>query len=397
MKVLMVILQFYPMIGGTEKQAQLLAQKLIEKGIQVQLVTGWWKWGTPRREIINGIKIFRNFSFWGMFGIKGLRTLGALTYMVTLGIYLFRQRHTYDIIHVHQALYPAFVSLLIGKGILKKPVLIKTASSGITSDIIQLRQFPLGKMQLSYLLKKMNCLITVSEAGGEDYQAIGFPQSKILNIPNGVRIPGTGKSNYHSMLNVLAISRLSWEKGINILIQAWANVLRQTPNLKLFILGEGVRESALRTLSSTLGLDRSVFFEGAQPCIEKYLTEADLFVLPSKTEGLSNALLEAMSFGIPCIATQVGGTPEIFGVEDHRVIPFGTYWTTRYGIMTRPEDAEGLSNAMLYLMWNERSRQEIGIRARAHVAENYSIDVIAGRYAELYRSLLGRNKETKDR
>jgi len=78
-KVLMVISQFHPIIGGAERQAQLLAHKLIEKGVQVKVVTGWWKWGTPRREKINEVPVIRNFCFWGMFGIKGLRPLGALT------------------------------------------------------------------------------------------------------------------------------------------------------------------------------------------------------------------------------------------------------------------------------------------------------------------------------
>jgi glycosyltransferase involved in cell wall biosynthesis len=388
MKILVVISQFNPIIGGAERQAELLARALMKRGVNICIATGWWKFGTPHRETIDGINVIRNFSCWRMFGIKGLRTVGALTHMVTLGIYLFRQRHTYDIIHVHQALYPAFVSLLIGKGILKKPVLIKTASSGITSDIILLRQFPLGKLQLSYLLKKMNCLITVSEAGGEDYQAIGFPQSKILNIPNGVRIPATGKTNYDSLLNVLAISRLSREKGIDILIQAWAIVLRQAPNLKLFILGDGVHESALRTLSSSLGLDRFVFFAGGQASIEKYLTEADLFVLPSRTEGLSNALLEAMSFGIPCVATQVGEASQVLAGRNSIEILPGGCWVGGYGILVNPEDVLGLSKGILYLIDNPKERERVGRRARVRIQEKYSIDSVAETYIGLYRSLL---------
>jgi len=126
MKVLMVISQFYPIIGGAERQAQLLAKTLIKEGIRVQVVTGWWNLKTRRREIIDGIRVFRNFSFWGMFGIKGLRLLGALTYMISLAIYLLLHRIEYDIIHVHQVLYPAFMSVFVGKGLLKKHVLAKT-------------------------------------------------------------------------------------------------------------------------------------------------------------------------------------------------------------------------------------------------------------------------------
>lgn len=393
----MVISQFSPMVGGTEKQAQLLSKTLIEKGINVSIVTGWWVWGTRRREVIDGIHVFRNFAFWRMFGIPGLRTVGVLAYMVSLGIYLYVHRNAYDLIHVHQALFPAFVVTLVGNRILNKAVLVKAASTGVTGDIYLWKQFPLGNLQLRYLLRKMECLVTVSKAGGDEYRAAGFPESRIRKIPNGVLIPERGKESYAQGINVVTISRLSKEKGMDILLEAWKRVSKEIKGARLSIIGSGPLEGELKELSHSLGLDGSVFFIGTIDAVGKYLESSDLFVLPSRTEGVSNALLEALSYGIPCIATEVGGTPEIFGVEDRRMIPRGTYWIARYGTLTRPEDAEGLSNAMLYLMGNERSRQEIGIRARAHVAENYSIDAIAGGYAELYRSLLGRKREIRDR
>ena len=235
----MVISQFYPIIGGAEKQAQLLGQKLIEKGIQVQLVTGSWKPGIPRREIINGIQIFRNFSFWGMFGIKGLRPLMALTYMTTLGIYLLAHGREYDIIHVHQALHPAFVSVLVAKQFLGKPVIVKTASSGMTSDIKQLKQVPLGSFQLRYLLRNMECLVAVSKVGGKEFKDIGFPESQIEHIPNGVVLPYDGKTNYGHVKRVITTARLSKEKGIDILLKAWAHVVRQEKGIKLIIVGDG--------------------------------------------------------------------------------------------------------------------------------------------------------------
>ncbi|MGA2318546.1 MAG: glycosyltransferase, partial [Thermodesulfobacteriota bacterium] len=131
MKVLMVISQFYPMIGGAEKQAQILARKLIERGVTVDIVTGWWKSGTARKEKIDGIQVFRNFACWGMFGIKRIRTMGALIYMMSLSLFLIRRKKRYDLIHIHQVLYPAFVSALIAKGIFDKPILVKMGCSGL--------------------------------------------------------------------------------------------------------------------------------------------------------------------------------------------------------------------------------------------------------------------------
>jgi hypothetical protein len=87
MRVLMVISQFHPIIGGAEKQAQLLAKHLIKKGVEVNIVTGWWNLRTPRREMIDGVKVFRNFSCWGMFGPRAHRTIrlfGGFVYMMSL-------------------------------------------------------------------------------------------------------------------------------------------------------------------------------------------------------------------------------------------------------------------------------------------------------------------------
>lgn len=390
MKILMVISQFHPIIGGAEKQAQLLAETLIEKGIRVQVVTGSWKMRTSRKEIINGVQVFRNFSFWGMFGIKGLRPLAALTYMVTLGIYLLLHRREFDLIHVHQALHPAFVSILMGKQVLRKPVIVKTASSGVTSDINQLKQYPLGNFQLRYLLRNMGYLVAVSRVGGKEFNDIGFPESQIEYIPNGVALPQEGKTTYGKMKRVITAARLSREKGIDILIKAWANVVQQEKNLKLIIVGNGPLKGELKKLCMELGVAELVEFAGMVQNVKERLRDADLFVLPSRAEGLSNALLEAMSHGLPCIATNVGGNVELIGEDNHNKIMPGEFMTARNGLLVNPDDVEGISKAMVYLIRNRIEREEMGAQGRLYIGENYSIDLIADKYITLYQRMLDR-------
>jgi len=384
----MVISQFYPIIGGAEKQAQLLAKKLIEKGVDVNIVTGWWDLRTSRKEIIDGIRVFRNFSCWGMFGIKGIRIWGGLTYMVSLGIFLLVHIRDYDIIHVHQALYPAFISVLFGKKLLHKPVLVKGASSGRTSDIKQLKRFPLGNLQLKYLLKKMDYLVAVNKTSGGEFIEIGYPESQIVYIPNGVEVQLKGKANYGQVTRVHTTARLSREKGIDILLKAWANVLKQEKAIKLIILGDGPLESELKRLSQSLRITGSVDFTGMVHNVSKYLRETDLFVLPSRTEGVSNALLEAMSHGIPCIATNVGGNGEAFGMDEFKKVPPGEYIIAKNGVLVNPDDIKGLSEAILYLIREGGVREEMGRRCRIFIKENYSIDLIADRYIALYQRML---------
>jgi glycosyltransferase involved in cell wall biosynthesis len=390
MKILMVISQFHPLIGGAEKQAQLLSKKLIEKGLTVNLVTGWWTFGTPRKEMIDGISVLRNFCFWGVFGVKNqrmIRMFGGLIYIVSLAAYLILHGREYDIIHVHQFLYPAFVSVLIGKKVLKKSVLVKSASSGITSDIELLRQLPLGDFQLNFLLKELDHLVAISEATGKDFKNIGYSESRICYIPNGVEVPVSGKAVYNQVTRVITVARLSPEKGVDILLNAWGEVVREEKDLKLLIVGCGPLESRLKTFADSLGIAESVDFVGRVQNASKYLEGSDLFVLSSRSEGMSNALLEAMGYGIPCIATNVGGNSELLGGKGDG-IRHGGYVLARNGLLTNPDDVKGLSEAILFFIRNRNEREERGRRARQFVREKYSIDGVAERYRALYQSLL---------
>ena len=390
MKVLMVISQFFPIIGGAEKQAQLLAKKLIEKGVCVDFITGWWNFGTPRKEKIDGIRVFRNFCVWGMFGIKNIRMIrmfGGVIYEISLGIYLLLHGREYDIIHVHQFLYPAFISVLIGKKVLKKPVLVKSASSGTTSDIELLKRFPFGDFQLNILLKELDHLVAVSKATGKDFIEIGYPEAGISYIPNGVEIPSSGINSRDQVAQILTLTRLSQEKGVDVLLKAWGEMVREEKDLRLVIVGCGPLESQLKTLSRSLGITGSVDFVGMTENPSKYLRKSDVFVLSSRSEGLSNALLEAMSYGIACIATNVGGNGELLRGED-REIPPGSYMSGENGLLINSEDVKGLSEAILFLIRKRTVREEMGKRGRRFIQENYSIDLVAERYTALYQSIL---------
>lgn len=385
MKVLMVVSQFYPIVGGAERQAQLLAEALAQRGIEVTVVTGWWRVGSARREKMNNVTVFRNFTFWGMLGIRGLRPLGVLAYMISLAWFLIVHKRHYDLIHVHQALYPAFISILIGRQLLKKPVIVKTASSGVTSDINQLKRYPLGYFQLRYLLRAMDVLVANCIEGGKEFHLVGYPKSRITYIPNGVRIPSETKQDYIRMKRVVTVSRLSEEKGIDVLLRAWACVELREEGLELLIYGCGPVESELKRLAKELGIEERVKFMGLSLNVSEIMVkEADVFVLPSRAEGLSNALLEAMSCGLPCIATTVGGNHELIGHGDRKKIDPGSFVCGERGILVHPDDAIGLARAIKYLGENPLERERLGLEARRGVERDYSIDVIADRYLKLY-------------
>jgi glycosyltransferase involved in cell wall biosynthesis len=290
---------------------------------------------------------------------------------------------------VHQVLYSAFISVLVGKKFLRKAVVVKYACSGLTSDIKQLKRFPLGGQQLKYLTENMDRLVTVNLEGKSEFKAVGYPESRILYVPNGVAVPLENKKNYSRVANVLTIGRLDKQKGIDVLLKVWAMVVAKEKTLKLIILGSGPQEIELKRLSESLEVGHSVQFRGVVHNVEENLRDSDLFILPSRAEGLSNALLEAMSHGIPCIATRVGGNGEVLGGKG-KEIPSGGYISGDNGLLVNPSDPKGLSEAILHMIRHPEARESFGKRSRKFVEENYSIDLIAGKYISLYKTMLSK-------
>jgi glycosyltransferase involved in cell wall biosynthesis len=140
-------------------------------------------------------------------------------------------------------------------------------------------------------------------------------------------------------------------KGTDVLLDAMAICRSHGLNANLTIIGDGCLRSNFEAHAARLGLTESVHFVGSLPSgkpVRDYLSAATLFLLPSLTEGLSRALLEAMACGLPCIASAVGGTPEVLGP----------------GELVRPGDAEGLAAKISELLTAPRRMAYLSNRNR---------------------------------
>jgi glycosyltransferase involved in cell wall biosynthesis len=142
------------------------------------------------------------------------------------------------------------------------------------------------------------------------------------------------------------------------------------------IVGDGPEKAALEEQTRALGIQRHVTFTGAQKNVRPYLQAADIFLLPSLTEGISNALLEAMSAGLACMTTPVGGSYEVLAGG-------------RYGKMAGVEDAAAWAAALVELGNDPALRARLGALARQRILEEYDFNVVGARYETLYRELLG--------
>lgn len=381
MRILMVVRQFYPWVGGAEKQAQRLTARLIELGLDVKLVTGWWFWGTPRRERLQNIPVFRNFTCWEMFGIKGLRKFGGYLYMLSLFWYLWRHRHEYDLVHIHLLSYPAFPSVLAGRWFGKKTI-IKISNSEQDSDIRRMEQSDLipGQRQMLPLTLEADCMVAINKKIVDELTEVNVSPDRIVVIPNGVELNGTGhKTDYsfNETVTLLFVGRLHPQKGLAVLLPAFQQVLQARPDLnwRLWLLGDGLLRPELEARAGQLGIAHALKFWGKVDDVPGYLARADLFVLPSRSEGMSNALLEAMAYGLPCVATCISGNIDL--IQDGQ-----------NGLLVPPGDETALANGILQLAADRALRQKVGSAAYQTVKNEYSLDRVAQKYIKLYETLL---------
>ena len=184
------------------------------------------------------------------------------------------------------------------------------------------------------------------------------------------------------------MGRLAEEKGVRYLLQAMKEIKKEREGIQLCIVGDGPLRSDLEALSRQLDLVDDTTFVGHADAVQTYYQESDLFVLPSLSEGLPLSLLEALSCGLPVIATAVGGSSEIVDPRDEAgTIPASQYHIGAYGLLVNPEDVAGLARAVLRLLSDRVLSGQLKKEARHCVAERYALEKVVGSYRTLYSAL----------
>ncbi len=207
-----------------------------------------------------------------------------------------------------------------------------------------------------------------------------IPAAKIRIITNGISIPPAASirgsepaAGEQTILGVAA--RLFPEKGHEYLLRALKDAISEFQSLHLRIAGDGPLRNALEALVAELDVATHVEFLGTVNDMNSFYKGLDIFVLPSVQEGLPLALLEAMSFGKPTIATRVGAVPEVLNSAD-------------IGLLAVPRNVEQLTVAILALARDQKRRKKMGQRARTRVLEQFSLDKAVSELEGLYNELL---------
>jgi glycosyltransferase involved in cell wall biosynthesis len=233
-------------------------------------------------------------------------------------------------------------------------------------------------------LRGASKVITVSGPFRDELASKGVSPGRIEIVHNAIRPDWGAKkpvADLRAALNIpsdrsviLIVGRLSREKDHLTLLRAVAR-LRPRLNPHLLIVGEGPERLRIEQEIKELGLSEHVTLTGHQPSAEPYYGIADLAVLSSLSEGSPNALLEALASGVPVVATNVGGIPEI--VKDQES-----------ALLVAPADRDAMAEAMAELLTNPRLAQQHADRGRMLVLEKHSPQARAKRLVETYRSLV---------
>jgi glycosyltransferase involved in cell wall biosynthesis len=385
MRILMIVPRFLGdgAQGGAEQQALKLIRALVSRAVEVKIVAGWWSLNEPRTEVLDGVPVHRVFTLWYMGGIRGLRRFSTYLYMLSLLYYLIRYRKSYDLIHVHAMSPSTFVAVVAGK-LLGKKTISKVMAGSRWSDLKRMADnksmVPGSRYMLPYIHRNVDRVIALNGEISQELVKTGFAPGQIVRIPNGVGVNTCQKLDYHfqSPARLVFVGRLQPQKGLDTLLEALAQLKIAYPDFywQLEIFGEGPSRRQYETLTAELGTTEQVQFAGYVPDLLQRIPGADIFILPSRAEGMSNALLEAMAAGLPCIATEISGNTDL--IQDGL-----------NGLLVPPDDAEALATTLEKLLDSRSLREKLGRHARETVCQKYSIEAVANRYLELYQNLLG--------
>lgn len=375
-KVAMVSAGFYPyLVGGAERQALELSAALVRRGWQVTVLTRRLP-GLAAEETVRGVAVVR---LWRC----GSGAVDSLSFMASVFAWLILHPASYSAVHAHLAGSPALAAALAGRLLFKRVVVKLGGGKGIGELAVSSRSL-VGRAKLFMLgCLKPQFVAVARELAEEAGRYLG--NVPLQAVPNGVdaerfRPDPARKTELRRRLGVdgvvfLYAGRLSEEKRLPAFVESWAHGVRDARQpATLLLVGEGSEEGAIRAAMRRVeGGERARILPPTEDILS-YYQACDVFVLPSISEGLSNALLEAMACGLGVLATSVGGTAEAV-VEGQS------------GLLFKPGEDDRARALVRRLVERPTLAGSLGEAARRRVVELYSLDRVATLYEALYGAL----------
>lgn len=356
-------------VGGAEMQVLRLAREWAACGHQVTIA------GPANTEAIVG-----NLTILGLPVWRWSRVSRGLTYVVSAVKLLWFRRRKIDVIYC-RFLQEQAIAACLAKAFfrLRQPIIACPAGAGDTGDAATLRRSPFRKFWVALFNRYLACINALTPELEREISDLGVRQPAVVRIPNCVEVGSRPPARSGSVgpIRMVTVGRLVPGKGVDVLISACARLAQRGYDFHLEIVGDGPERATLERATRDAGLKPSIVFAGtvAPSDIAGKLSASDLFVLPSRFEGMSGSLLEAFAGGLPAVVSAIGGT----AIVDEQI-----GWRVPAG------DVEALADAMAEAIDAGRNRlREMGLRAWEKARREVSIGHVAAAYEEEFRRLIG--------
>jgi glycosyltransferase involved in cell wall biosynthesis len=381
--ILLICHTYPPVIGGSEIEAQRVCEALIARGHHIQVVCAGGGPMPPVRDWVDpkGVPVRIYAESWN-------GALKDIIFALRVAGMLIRERNNYEIVYfLMQGLHLA-AGLPVAKA-LGKRIVVKIAGSGV---VPLMNQSVSGRLELRFLRQWARYVMVLNEGMRQEAVDHGLLPTQLVWMPNPIdadefapcpkfdraalrarfAIPATAPV-------VLYCGRLAPEKGLSLLLKAFAIVVQQKPQAKLVLVGDGICRRDLEKQAGDLSLTSSVCFAGrVDPAeVPSWLKAADLFALTSPAEGFSCAVAEAMSTGLPCVVSDIPANRQLVTDGEH-------------GFLTPVGNSNAIAAAILRLASDRPLLARMGQAARQSIVDNYSTSRVADRYEALFQSALSR-------
>ncbi len=365
---------YMPSIGGGEMQTHAISRAMRRQGIQVRVIDIRGEGPAFTCQRFQGIPVMR-------YTTPGWPLVDTLVQQFRLWQWLRRLLPLSDVVqvnHLSMALVPAWLMARWAR----RPLIVLLWGS-CRPGIGPFRR-GLKWAMLRALSRRADHILALSQGMAASlHDAWGYPASRLEVIPNGVDMarfqPDPASAKPPPLAGrepvVVSVGRLVPAKRYDLLIEAWARVSPKFAHGHLVILGEGPLRRELEAQVERLGLSDRVSLPGEVPAVERWLSAADVYVSSSDTEGMSNAILEALASALPVIATRVSGSTDL--------IQHG-----QQGLLVERGSVDGLAGGILRLLEDAGERRRLGRNARGRIQQSFSLEAVARRYRQTYDRLL---------
>lgn len=362
--------------GGAEMQAARLAGYWAQAGHEVRCLG---RRMSGSEVVIDGqrIAIARIPMIYGLG-----RWVRGLSFVLSLGWLLLKHRTWADVIYCRfLGEAAATAAALKALRLLSIPLVATPANVGGTGDAEHLKSVIGWRWIVGLLDRHVDAINLIAPDMAAELQSVGFSGANFQRIPNGIAVAPLSPAS-HGKRRWIFVGRLTQQKAIDLLIEALSSLPIPEDAPDILIIGDGPERERLIGMARTCPWRHRLHFLGSLPPEEvpALLVSSELFLLPSRYEGLSNAGLEAMERGLPVILSRCGGLDQ--------------YITSKHGWVVPVEDVPALRQALAEaLETSPEYLAAIGAACRRLVETNFDMSLVAARYLALFSQLIARNTE----